>query len=118
RDATFSNNHYGGVRSLAVLPDGRILAGGAFPGGIMRLLPAGARDPAMTFTANDTVFDLALQADGKWLACGEFTFFGGVARPGLIRINPDDSPDLDFEPDPDGTVIHQLVIQADAKILL
>ena len=47
---------------------------------------------------NSTVLGLAVQPDGKIIACGWFEELGGQARPGIGRLNADGSLDTTFVP--------------------
>ena len=81
----FDPNANGAVRVVVVQPDGKILIGGDFttlsPNGgaavtrnrIARLNPDGTLDTAFNPNANDTVYAIAVQADGKILVGGDFT---------------------------------------------
>ena len=67
--------------------------------------------------ANDDVIALAVQADGKILVGGFFTFIGGQTRNFVARLNPDGSLHTSFDPNANG-VVFALVVQADGKILV
>jgi uncharacterized delta-60 repeat protein len=67
--------------------------------------------------ANNTVYLLVVQADGKILMGGDFTAVGGVTRNGIARLNADGSLDATFNPDADDDVL-SLAVQADGKILM
>ena len=86
----------GNVFALVVLPDGSIVAGGAFTtfdgtprGRIARIRGDGSLHPAFAsgsgFSAQ--VRALALQPDGRLVVGGSFTTFGGVARSGIARVD-------------------------------
>jgi uncharacterized delta-60 repeat protein len=49
--------------------------------------------------ANDIVEALAIQADGKIVIAGDFSFVNLQSRPHIARLNPDSTLDLKFEPD-------------------
>src|SRR5436853_5621491 len=84
---------------VVVQPDGKILIGGAFttlaPNGgatvtrnrIARLNPDGTLDTAFNPNANNTVLSIAVQADGKILAGGGFTFIGGRTDERRVRLD-------------------------------
>lgn len=117
------------INCLAEQPDGKILAGGHFTkgnvqwNGIARILSDGTVDD--TFLNGMTgpegmVYRLVLEADGKIIVAGDFTFVDGVARKHIARLNSDGSLDASFNVD-----LHQwdspvsaIAIQSDAKILL
>lgn len=95
--ATTNLEGYIGASAIAIQEDGKILSAGSGAGiTIARYLADGTLDPA--FGGNGVVVsdgsgtDLALQADGKIVACG---LSGGV-RFGLVRYLPDGSPDTGF----------------------
>jgi uncharacterized delta-60 repeat protein len=129
RDPTFQPNlgPRGGLRAVALLPDGKILIGGEFFGvngvkrnGLARLHPDGTLDttfdpvPTHCFrvqvdgdadTGNQISFDsafevwaLAVQPDGKVLAGGKSRTPFDWLRRGLVRFNPDGSIDPTFDP--------------------
>lgn len=112
------------VYSLAVQPDGKILAGGIFTtlGGqarnnIGRLNPDGTLDTGFNPDISRAVSCLTLQADGKILVGGTFTNIGGQPRNYIGRLVPDGTLDTGFNPGVGGTV-SSLVVQADGKILV
>ena len=93
------------VNRILVQPDGKILIGGAFTGidgqvynRIARLNADGSLDPEFDpgYGANDSIFAMALQKNGKILIGGSFTTFDGIPRQCLARLNPDGSLDLTF----------------------
>ena len=72
--------------------------------------------------ANDDVFVLATQSDGKVLIGGQFTSYDGVAASRIARLNSDGSFDPTFRTDGwdagvDGDV-YALAIQPDGKIVV
>jgi len=82
---------------------------------------ASAQSPRDGFdpTANGAVHALAVQADGKILAGGEFTQMGASAqtRNRLARLDSSGSLDAAFNPNVDG-VVYALAVQTDGKILI
>jgi uncharacterized delta-60 repeat protein/uncharacterized repeat protein (TIGR01451 family) len=133
-DTGFNPNANGGVYSLAVQADGKVLLGGNFsalqPGGaagattrnrIARVNADGTLDLSFDPNANNIVRALAVQADGKVLLGGEFTALqpngaGATVRRYIARVQPDGTLDLGFNPNPNGSV-YCLAVQADRKIL-
>ncbi len=67
--------------------------------------------------ADNSVYCMAVQADGKVLVGGDFTTLGGQARSYLGRLNPDGSLDATFTNGADFTV-YALAVQGDGKILV
>ena len=116
----------GGVRTLAVQSDGKIVAGGSFTtlagmtrNNIGRVNPDGTVDATFNPGANQSVTTLAVQADGKILAGGYFTFLGpgGTARDRIARLYPDGNIDTSFNPGAN-QLVQALAVQADGKILV
>lgn len=70
--------------------------------------------------ANDTVWTVALQPDGKILIGGDFTAFNGVPQNRIARLNPNGSVDTTFGPglsEADDSV-RAILVQSDGKILI
>jgi hypothetical protein len=98
----FDPNANGTVRVVVVQPNGKILIGGDFttlsPNGgvavtrnhIARLNPDGTLDTAFNPNANGVVLSIAVQADGKILAGGDFNganSIGGQTRNYIARLD-------------------------------
>src|ERR1700730_17496829 len=124
----FDPNANGPVYVVVVQPDGKILIGGDFttlsPNGgavvtrnhIARLNPDGTLDIAFDPNANNRVYSIAVQADGKILAGGVFTSIGGQTRSRIARL--DATTGLADSFDPNANVdVRSIVVQADGKIL-
>ncbi|MBX2927531.1 MAG: T9SS type A sorting domain-containing protein [Saprospiraceae bacterium] len=95
------------VYAIAVQPDGKILIGGIFTSyngaprnGIARLNSDGSLDTGFGpgSGANDWVWAMAVQPDGKILIGGLFTSYNGAPRNRIARLNADGSLDTDFDP--------------------
>ena len=69
--------------------------------------------------ANNTVWSIAVQSDGKILIGGDFTTLnnGTITRNHIARLNPDGSVDTTFDPNANGTV-YSIAVQSDGKILI
>jgi len=67
--------------------------------------------------ASYVVRALAMQADGKIVVGGQFSWLGGQPRSYIGRLNPDGSLDTDFNPGANNWVL-ALAVQADGKILV
>src|SRR5207253_1576389 len=92
----------------ALQPDGKVVIGGPFTtvngvsrDNIARLNADGTLDNSFLngqTGANriGSVFDLALQLDGKLLIGGDFTIVNGVARNRVARLNADGTVDTSF----------------------
>ena len=89
------------VYSVILQPDGRVVIGGDFTsfngisrGGIARLNIDGSLDASFNpgTGANNLVFSVTAQADGKILIGGEFTSVNNFARPYVARLHADYLP--------------------------
>ena len=125
----FDPNANGSVLVVVVQPDGKILIGGDFttlsPNGgaavtrnrIARLNPDGTLDTAFNPNANDLVFSIAVQADGKILAGGFFTSIGGQTRNRIARLDATPAWLIRSTQMPN-SFVHAIAVQADGKILV
>jgi len=95
----------GGVYSLALQPDDKILVGGEFTdfdgssaNRLVRLNPDGTLDSGFDIGAgfNDGVLAIALQPDGGILVGGSFSEFDGSSANRPVRLNPDGTLDTGF----------------------
>ncbi|MFA7445205.1 MAG: gliding motility-associated C-terminal domain-containing protein [Flavobacteriaceae bacterium] len=116
------------VESIALQPDGKILAGGRFTtfngttrNRLVRLNSDGTLDTSFNIGTgfNDYVFSVILQPDGKILVGGYFTAFNGTAQNRIARLNPNGTLDTSFNI---GTGFNEWVnvitLQPDGKILI
>ncbi|MFZ3374823.1 MAG: delta-60 repeat domain-containing protein, partial [Chthoniobacterales bacterium] len=123
----FDPNANGVVRVVVVQPDGKILIGGDFTtlspnggvtvtrNGIARLNPDGALDTAFNPNANNVVFSIAVQTDGKILAGGLFhgaNSIGGQTRNYIARLDATTGLADSFDPNANGAV-YSIAVQAD-----
>ena len=121
---SFNPDSNGDVYSIAMQPDGKVLAGGAFGiiGGQTRLFIArleatnGLADLTFAPNADQWVRSIVVQADGKILAGGQFTSIGGQARFYIARLDATNGTVDPFNPGANGFV-YTLAVQADGKIL-
>lgn len=103
-----------------VLSGGKIYLGGAFTlprAGLARLQAGGSLDPG--FAAADpggSVFALAVQADGKILAGGNFAA-GALGAQYLARLNGDGALDAGFAAAPNAAV-RAIAVRPDGKLLI
>ena len=74
-------------------------------------------DTSFGADADNIVYTLALQVDGKILAGGRFLTLNGQPRQQIGRLNTDGTLDMDFNPGASADV-YSLVIQNDGKILV
>jgi uncharacterized delta-60 repeat protein len=96
---SFDPNASDPVVSMVVQADGKILAGGLFNGAnsiggatrnyIARLDPTTGLADSWDPNANNQVQSIAVQADGKILAGGNFSSIGGQIRSHFARLNND-----------------------------
>lgn len=120
----------GGINAVLIDQQGRILIGGQFTsfngsaqGRIARLLPTGALDPSFDTgtgvgSGSSRIHALALLPDGKILAGGSFTEFGGLTTSCFVRLLPDGSRDPDVvHPVVSGNV-HAVAVLPDGKVLV
>ena len=136
RDTAFTTNTGTGansyILSVAIQSDGKILVGGEFSSWngtavnyIVRLNSDGTRDTAFTTNtgtgADDYIFSVAIQSDGKILLGGYFTSWNGTTVNRTARLNSDGTRDTAFTTNT-GTgannVIYTIAIQSDGKILV
>jgi uncharacterized delta-60 repeat protein len=112
------------VTALAVLGDGKVLAGG--PAFMARLGANGTPDPgfnAETINSNGgAVQALALLPGGKVLIGGDFLIVnsnGKLVRFGIARLHADGSLDRSFEATPKGDgYVHAMALQPSSKLLV
>jgi len=82
--------------------------------------PASAQSPlpdSFNPGANNEVYSLAVQPDGKILVGGWFTTLGGQTRTNIGRLNADGTLDSGFNPGANSSPV-SLAVQADGKILV
>ena len=113
------------IRSMVLLPDGKILAGGFFTyyngvvtKRIVRLNPDGTLDSAFAAQLPGAVYSIVLQSDGKVIAGGE-SLQAGKPRRKVIRLNPDGSLDESFGEGANyNRDVRVLAVQPDGKVLV
>lgn len=133
-DAAFTANvaaavTNGSVHAVAIQSvDEKILIGGIFSSvngvdrfGVARLNPDGTLDTTFDtgLGVNNTVFDIAVQGDGKIIIVGDFTSYNGIAANRITRLNSDGSldPTINFGTGANN-FISSVSIQDDAKIVI
>ena len=124
----FDPNANNTIRAVVVQPDGKILIGGDFtslaPNGgaavtrnrIARLNPDGTLDTAFNPNANDDVYAIAVQTDGKIIIGGRFTMIGAQTRNHLARLDAATGAADSFNPNAND-LVRCITLQADGKIL-
>lgn len=121
-----------GVTTVVLQQDGKILVGGTFLSfngitGISRMARLNS-DGNLDNTFSTDIFSgtsfpevsaIAVQADGKIIAGGDFTEYNSISQSGIIRLNNDGSYDPSFSIGSgfDG-VVEELLIQSDGKIIV
>lgn len=126
---------------LVLQADNRIIVTGWFSGfsggsngyGLARLLPNGSFDSSYNVGGTGVAeksgytgkkpYTCAIQNDGKVLIGGDFWYYNGVKRLGIVRLKTDGSIDLTFNPvelnnDYYRSVVTGIAIQEDGNILL
>jgi len=135
-DAAFDPNPNGGVVTLALQADGKVLLGGSFttlqPSGaasptarrnLARVNADGTLDPIFDPSPDSSVFVTAVQPDGQVLLGGFFTALqpngaaSATARLRIARVNGDGTLDTGFDPRANNTV-YSFAVQPDGKVVL
>jgi uncharacterized delta-60 repeat protein len=127
---------YSSVGAVVQLPDTSFIVAaghdsktGGFYDRILHIGSNGTIDASFDagLGADSTVYALVVQKDGKILVAGDFSHFNGVARPYLVRLNPNGSLDTSFaklsltgnvnafDPMPR---IYAALLQADGKLVI
>ncbi len=131
-DPAFNNLGAGmdaGVKTILVQPDGKFVVGGSFTAVngvsqnyLARLNQDGSLDTQFMqglAGADNIVYSVAAQVDGKLIVAGDFAHFNGVTRGRLTRLLPDGTTDgtINFGAGADAFV-SALVIQPDRKLVI
>src|SRR5258708_424460 len=118
------------VLALTLQTDSKVLVAGAFTsiqgvprGGIARLNTNGLLDTSFLnglAGANNYVWALALQTNGKPVLGGFFSTVNGTGRNGVARLNSDGSLDNSFLNGQTGAngAIYSVKLQTDGKVLI
>ena len=120
-DTNFNPPSIGLVYTTSIQSDGKIIIG-RYIIGIARLNTDGALD--VTFDrvlggANSGVYTSAIQSDGKIIIGGAFTFYNGVSRNGIARLNANGTLDATFNPGTGASSgVGTTSIQSDGKIII
>jgi uncharacterized delta-60 repeat protein/uncharacterized repeat protein (TIGR01451 family) len=119
----------GDIFTAAIQSDGKIIIGGGFetyPGGaatnrIARLNPDGSLDASFNVGngADNHVFTIAIQSDGKIIIGGYFNFYNGTLRGRIARLNTNGSLDASFNVgSAANNRVETIAIQSDGKIII
>lgn len=116
------------IHSLAIDAGGNLVIGGVFTefnnvsrNRVARILPSGSLDISFNpgTGADDRVWSIALQPDGKILIAGEFTAYNGTPAPYIARLNSDGSLDNTFAMGTGpNSIVQSIALQGDGKILI
>jgi len=117
------------VEEISVLPDGKILVGGALrkiatgqARGFLQLNSDGSVDETFNgggIGLNSTVYRILRQTDGKYIVVGQFTTHNGVSRPRIARINADGTLDASFTVGTGAnSTVFDAALQQDGKIVI
>jgi uncharacterized delta-60 repeat protein len=121
--STMEKTVEGGMITRAIDADvtfdeaGRAYLAAPNPTDVSLQVPSYATEADFDPGANNSVYTLLLQPDGKILVGGQFTTLGGQPRSNIGRLNPDGTLDADFNPGADG-LVYTLLLQPDGKILV
>ena len=128
-DNSFTINEITGlITTTLIQADGKIIIGGSFTSinntpkkNIARLNADGTLDTSFISGtgANQTVFKIITQIDGKIIISGDFTTYNGVSRNRIARLNIDGSLDTTFDlgTGANGRII-PIAIQSNEKIII
>ena len=126
-DNSFSATGIGLIKDIEVQPDGKVvfITGMSGPQNYVRRLNAdGSVDSGFSLvTVNQTIEVVKIQADGKLIIGGSFTFVNGFQQGRISRINSDGSLDLNFNLNNFGAGsssygINDIIIRPDGKIFI
>ncbi|MBL9117701.1 MAG: cadherin-like domain-containing protein [Verrucomicrobiaceae bacterium] len=120
----------GNINAVAVQADGKVIIGGAFTtvggavrGRIARLNADGTTDHWFgqgLVGANDTVYAVAVQSDGKVVIGGNFTTVNGTTQNYIARLNSDGTLDTSFGHGLAGvgSTVLAVAVQSDGKVVI
>src|SRR5215203_5071054 len=128
-DTTFAvgTGPSGEVTVITPTTDGKIYIGGnfspyngTFSPRLARINPDGTLDTsfAVASGADQTVRTITVQPDGKVIASGFMTTFGGFPANGIIRLNANGSVDQTFNVSGFDAVVITHAVQPDGKLIL
>ncbi len=126
-DATFNSGSGFDVAptTLAIQPDGKILASGNFTvyngtprTKLVRINADGSLDALFSPNINSNVYAIAPLATGKILIGGIFTTVNGTNQGAFARLNADGSLDAAFHPGFGNSTVFTILVQADGKIMV
>ena len=125
-----ANGNGGTVYAVAEQPNGKAIIAGSFISydstpykRIVRVLNNGYQDPTFLAPPNngadDTIYAVALQPDGKVIIGGNFTSFNAANRYRIARLNTDGTVDMTFNPGSGvDAVVKSLVLETNGQIII
>ncbi len=114
-DASFSATGVYGVRSLAVLADGKILVGDTYD--MARLNSDGSGDSTFAPGVEGDVHGISVLPDGRIMIVGDFTQVGGTATNHVARLHATGVKDTSFFTNLNAAA-YGLAVQPDGKVLV
>jgi len=128
-DTTFvaGNTLNGSVFTLAMQPDGKIIAGGWFSylsgqkNNITRFETNGTIDTTFALAGSgpyNYVKGVAVQPDGGIVACGHFQFVNGLEKSGIVKFSTGGIIDDTFNNQDMYVMAESMAIQPDNKIII
>lgn len=116
------------IYCMVLQPDGKVLIGGNFTqvngvtvGRIARLNPDGSLDAGFNPVsgADNYIWAIALQPDGRIMIGGDFTAYDGTALDRVARLNADGTLDPGFQSGPGfNSRVNNIVVRPDGKIVV
>ena len=117
------------LEDILVLPDNKIIIGCVLrklttsqARGLLRLNSDGSVDETFNsgaLGANNIVWRVLRQTDGKYIIGGQFSTYNGTSRPRIARINADGTLDTSFTPGTGATIsVLDAALQTDGKIII
>jgi uncharacterized delta-60 repeat protein len=114
----------GGVNTVVVQSDGKIVIGGDFSSisgatrnRVARLNSDGSLDTSFNPNVNGTTSAIVVQSDGKIVIGGSFTSVSGATRNRVARLNSDGSLDTSFNPN-EARNVFAMAVQSNGKIVI
>lgn len=128
-DTTFAigTGPTGEVICITPLSDGKIMIGGNFvqyngtvTGRLARINPDGSNDSSFATAggADQSIRSITIQPDGKIIASGFLTVFGGFPVNGILRVNTNGSVDQTFNVAGIDAVVIGVALQPDGKMII
>jgi uncharacterized delta-60 repeat protein len=117
---------YGPRTSVEIQTDGKVLTAGYNTYSVIRLNSDGTVDQGFQngstwnwdYTSAGVVYALKCQPDGKVLVGGDFNYYNGYSRKGLIRLESNGTRDISFTVPSDCYGIRAIAVQPDGRVLI